>query len=90
MSDADLERINATLDANTKELARVASSVAEMAIHVDYLRKRVDKTERDEAAEAEKMSARRFALVLSVVGVLLGAGASVATAMLTGGGNASQ
>lgn len=90
MSDAELERINATLDSNTKELAKVAASVAEMSIHVDYLRKRVDKAEREEAAAAEKMSARRFAIIMAVVAALLGAGASVTTAFISGGGNAGQ
>jgi hypothetical protein len=85
-----LEHVIDRLDANSVAITEIDKALSLVTQDVGYLKKRVEKAEMDEA-EADKLkSSRRFTLVMAVVGVLLGSGASIVTAYFTGGGNASE
>lgn len=85
-----LEHVIDRLDANSVAITEIDKSLSLVTQDVGYLKKRVEKAEMDEA-EADKLkSSRRFSLVMAVVGVLLGSGASIVTAYFSGGGDASQ
>ena len=85
-----LEHVIDRLDKGSAAMAQMDKSLSLVTQDVAYLKRRVEKSEAIEA-EAERIkSTRRFTLIMAVVGVLLGSTASIVTAYISGGGNASE
>lgn len=85
-----LEHIVDRLDVNSAAITDIDKSVSLLTQDVGYLKKRVERKEMDEAEADRLKGARRFTVIMAVVGVLLGSTASIVTAYFSGGGNASQ